>query len=107
MRQKILKKSVEICLERTLISGYGNQNQVEMNSLLICTGKHRNLGLYRNIQFQRRKKKKRNREELESTNKNLNVQIVNPVSGSNNQDTLKGTIKPCLKDWTHHLAYVI
>jgi hypothetical protein len=37
----------------------------------------------------------------------LNVQIVNPVSGSNNQDTLKGTIKPCLKDWTHHLAYVI
>lgn len=105
MRQKILKKGVEICLERTLISGYGNQNQVEMNSLLICTGKHRNLGLYRNIQFQRGKK--RNREELESTNKNLNVQIVNPVSGSNNQDTLKGTIKPCLKDWTHHLAYVI
>lgn len=105
MRQKILKKGVEICLERTLISGYGNQNQVEMNSLLICTGKHRNLGLYRNIQFQR--EKKRNREELESTNKNLNVQIVNPVSGSNNQDTLKGTIKPCLKDWTHHLAYVI
>jgi hypothetical protein len=53
------------------------------------------------------KKNKRNREELGSTKKNLNVQIVNPVSGSNNQDTLKGTIKPCLKDWTHHLAYVI
>jgi hypothetical protein len=32
VRQKILKKGVEICLERTLISGYGNQNQVEMNS---------------------------------------------------------------------------
>ena len=97
MRQKILKKGVEICLERTLISGYGNQNQVEMNSLLICTGKHRNLGLYR----------KNKQGKLGSTNKNLNVQIVNPVSGNNNQDTLKGTIKPCLKDWTHHLAYVI
>jgi hypothetical protein len=62
------KKGVEICLERTLISGYGNQNQVEMNSLPICTGKHRNLGLYRNIQFQRRKKKK-------ETGRNWKVQI--------------------------------
>ena len=54
-----------------------------------------------------REEKQKKQGKLGSTNKNLNVQIVNPVSGNNNQDTLKGTIKPCLKDWTHHLAYVI
>jgi hypothetical protein len=43
------KKCVEVCLERTLISGYGYKNQLEMNSPMISKENKKKLGIYRKI----------------------------------------------------------
>jgi hypothetical protein len=63
------KKGVEVCLERDLNSGCGTQNQIAMNSLLICTGRHRKVRTIQKNAVPEKKKQKKGEEWISKKNK--------------------------------------